>query len=87
MPCNGLVGTRFSDLHLAGDGIPRTNRRLEAPVYLQEHSAGTWQIFGDDCVENCARDTALDHDASETGRLCNLFIIVQGITVTTDLSE
>ena len=45
-PGNGLVGTRFADLHLAGDGVSRANRRLEAPVHLEEHGAGSWQVIG-----------------------------------------
>ncbi len=44
---------------------PGTHRRLEAPVHVQEHRAGTGQVLGHHRIQNRAGNAALDDNAAE----------------------
>ena len=47
---NRLVDPDFGDFDFTRDGIAGPDRRLEAPVHLQEHCTRSRQIFGHDRV-------------------------------------
>jgi hypothetical protein len=84
---NRFVLSHVSDRNLASDGVTRTNRGLKGPVHLQEDGAGTGKVLCDDSIEYGTRNTALHNDAAKARFSGRLFIIMQGIPVTTDFSE
>ena len=65
----GLSWPRFNNFYLAGDGVSGANRRLKTPIHLQKDGTRSGKVFGDNCIEYCAGDTPLHHDAAETRRL------------------
>ena len=50
----GLSLARLDHLDLGGDLVPGLDRRLEAPVHVQEDASGTGKVLGDDGVEKAA---------------------------------
>jgi hypothetical protein len=82
-----LVVPYARQLHSTGDGVSRSSRCLEAPVDLQEHGSGSRQVLRNNSVEDGTRDTTLHDDLAKLSRLDGLFVIVERILVSADLSE
>src|SRR5215475_7085274 len=73
---DGFVVADFGHLDSAPYGVSRPHGSAEVPVNMQEYRTGTRQVFGNNCVQNRAGDSSLDHDSAEACRLCRLLIIV-----------
>src|SRR5262249_32407704 len=73
---DGFVVPNFGHLNSARNGVAGTNGSAEVPVHMQEDRTRTWQIFGNDRVQNGADDSSLDDNSAETCRLCQLLVVV-----------
>src|SRR6185295_12055389 len=84
---DGLVGADLSDLDAACDGVARPNRCSEVPVDVEEYRAGSGQQLCGDRIEDGAGKAALNDDLAESGSSCRVDVVVQWVTVATDLRE
>ena len=67
---------------------PGRDRRLEAPVDVQEDAAGAGEVLGHDGVQQAGRDAALHDDPAEAAeRGGGIRVVVQRVAVAGQLRE
>src|SRR4029450_9043313 len=80
-------GSHLEDLGAASNRVTGPNRCLETPIHLKEYRARPREVFGHDCVEDCARYTTLYDNLAEPARLRPGLIVMKWIPVSADLGE
>src|SRR6476659_1197944 len=82
-----LVISYRGDLHLGRDLVTGPDRRPEAPVDVQEHTAGPGQVLGYHRVEQAAGNPALHDDPPEARPAGQQRVVVRGVAVAGELGE